>query len=341
MTVLARWLLPLGIALLVAASGPVGADLYQARLGDADLTASIEDGLLRLESGGFVEAEMRVPSGTKIHSLGAVDGGWIAAGSHSTASGIRLFLRGRVDGLSVTLPAPPGSGRLRLHPNLLVADGELAGLLWLEGPDRRSLRVRAARWNGSGWSSGQTLADAASGSQLALQAEVLSDGTWLAVWSRYDGNDDEIFWTRHNSTGWSPPRRIYKNNTTPDITPALLPLEDGAVVAWSRYDGNDYRIVTARYRAGSWNAPQMIGARGSVFPRLLERDGRPYLFYRATVPAEWTLLELSTSAAIKRRAVLPVERRDWPEVVLEGGSEARLRWPGEDGSPELRTLEWR
>ncbi|HEX5760898.1 MAG TPA: hypothetical protein VF121_17045, partial [Thermoanaerobaculia bacterium] len=148
-----------------------------------------------------------------------------------------------------------------------MADGELAGLAWLEGADGRSLAVRFARWDGERWARPRTVAAPGPGSQTALAAARLADASWLLAWSRFDGADDEVVWSRSagpEGESWSAPRRIAQDNAVPDVTPALTAVAGGgAVAAWSRYDGEDYRVVTARFDGRGWSAPRAVGPAGS------------------------------------------------------------------------------
>src|SRR5690606_27472122 len=105
------------------------------------------------------------------------------------------------------------------------------------------------------------------GSQLALSGAVLRDGSTMLVWSRFDGEDDEIFWSRHDGRRWSAPARLAHDNRVPDVTPVVAPLGDGAVVAWSRFGQGTYHLTTAHWsRAAGWSAGERTGPRGSVHP---------------------------------------------------------------------------
>jgi hypothetical protein len=267
------------------------------------------------------------------HAFSAViplDGGWLAAGTQNVASGTELLLA-RDDGETVTfLPVPSArSGRLRANPvPLVVAGGELAALAWLEGNDLRSLGVRFARWDGERWSTPHAVAAPGPGSQIALTAMTLSDGSWLLAWSRFDGNDDEIVWTRSRgpeADSWTAPRRIAADNAVPDITPALVATHDGALAVWSRYDGENYRLVTARFDGRTWSTPRTVGPVGSVDPSWTATAGNALLLARTAVPRGWIALEVDATGRAQRRAAVEAAGAERPTVDLSPAG-ATFRW---------------
>lgn len=268
-TLLLSCLLTLGSAIASLADG----DPLQARMGGAlalgeslavqeqELRAS--DGVsrrpvgltARLELPGDAWRDLQLPVTSHLSDLVAVEQGWLLAATSEAADGRRhLLLLGaperQADSVELRLPVP-GDQRaaLRWQPVVLTeADGSLAGLAWLEGDGLRSLAVRVAEFEGStpwsdgaAWSAPRDVAPAGAGSQLALAGAVLTDGSWLLVWSGFDGEDDEILFAHRSPDGaWSGPRVLRLpgegDNQVPDITPAVTALADGgAIVAWSRF----------------------------------------------------------------------------------------------------------
>ena len=323
------------ISVLLSLAGWAGAEASRPLLLPA------EDGArLQLASGERIA--LPVPHGAEVTTALDIEEGWIAAGVRPDPSGrSEIFLLTGDESAVTELPPPPGrESALRHQPLPLIEGGHLAGLLWLEGGDRMSFGVRFAAWDGDGWSAPQTVAAPGPGSQLALTATRLADGTWLAAWSAFDGTDDEIVWSRRGRNGvWSPARRAAAGNQVPDITPALTATRGGALLAWSRFEDGEYRVVVSRFRNGAWTKPEPAGPAGSLFPSFEPApEGRTWMLYRNAVPGGWTVAELDGQGRPVRRAAVEIQTAaaDRP-VVQAAGNGLALAWPGRG---ESRAARW-
>ena len=319
------------VSALLSLAGRAGAEASRPLLlPDQDGTR------LQLPSGERIS--LPIPRGAEMRTALSLDEGWIAAGVRPDASGpgtsgrTEILLLTGDESAATELPPPPGrTSEIRHQPLPLIADGHLAGLLWLEGDSRSSFGVRFAEWNGTGWREPQTVAAPGPGSQLALTAARLADGTWLAAWSAFDGTDDEIVWSRRGRDGaWSPARRAAAGNQVPDITPALTATRDGALLAWSRFDGEEYRVVVARFRNGAWTKPEFAAPAGSLFPGFEPApQGQVWLLYRTAVPRGWSVAELDRTGRPVRRAAVAVQSTAAERPVVQStASGLALSWPG-------------
>lgn len=236
-------------------------------------------------------------------------------------------------------------------PTPVMERGALTGLVWIEGFAPNQTRVLAADWTGAGWSQPIAVSKFGPGTQIALDVTRLGDGSLLAVWAAYDGEDDEIVWSRKDALGdgsWSEPRPITANSV-PDVTPTLHATQDGAVVAWSGYDGNDYRIQMSHLTDGTWSAPSLLEGKGAVWPVFQEMDnGQAALTWRQAVPRTWM------AAAVDGDKLLWTAPADQPSAQVAGRPLAtakdgavRLLWPvgtGNDldkatGQPSIALIE--
>lgn len=266
---------------------------------------------------------------------------WVAAGVRGSSS--LLLVRGE-GSAAERLAVPAAGGKLAASPVPLTADGELIGLAWLAGNDPQGLSVRFARWEGGtpfgSWGEAEVVAPPAPGSQVALAGAVLRDGSAILVWSAFDGQDDEILWSRREAGRWSAPARVAAGNRVPDITPVVAALGDGAVIAWSRFHRGEYQLVTARWTGAEkapWTAPEAAAGPGSVHPELRTEGDDALLLYRDARRRGWTVLRLDATGRVAARALLdlpsPAER---PALLGSDAEGARVAVPGKG----VRTLRW-
>ncbi len=283
------FLLTLLAALLLAslAADIPGAPALKVPGPHGDLVLVESGGSYYLEGvdGGRLELPLAAPVG--VTSLVTAGDDWFAAGVDPQAAEPLVLLRG-VERRVAALSPPARQAAVVRSPRLLVRDDALGALVWLEGEDHRRLEVRGARrLAGGGWADPVTLAPRGPGSQLALTAVTLDDGSWLLAWSSYDGEDNEILWTRWHGIEASPPQRLAADNQVPDITPHLMATRSGALAVWSRYDGNDYRVMVAAFDTRRWSPPAMVGPRGSLYPTLTGHATAPLVIFKQAVPAAW------------------------------------------------------
>ncbi|MDA8019081.1 MAG: hypothetical protein MPN21_16695 [Thermoanaerobaculia bacterium] len=212
-------------------------------------------------------------------------------------------------------------------PTPLIEDGVLSGLVWIEGFAPNKTRVLAAQRSGAGWSQPVAVSEFGPGTQIALDVARLSDGSLLAVWAAYDGEDDEIVWSRYDGT-WTRPRALTANDV-PDVTPTLHATKRGAIVAWSGYDGNDYRIQLADFTSAdtaTWSEPRLLQGRGAVSPQFQRTaNDAAVLTWRQAVPRTWM------AATLRGGELLWAAPAAAPTTQLEGQPLASIR----DGAVQL------
>ncbi len=316
------------IGLLLA--GPAAAaPALEAVGGSAALVGSGRTARLEMADGSRLPLEL--PPGAVASSLHPLDGGWLVAGSHRVGGAPpRAFFLVQGAGGARRLPAPaPGDpGDRQIHPLPFVDHGRLAGAVWLEGGDETRLGVRAAAWNGRRFGAPVWVRPPSSGSQLALTGAVLDDGSWLLAWAAFDGADDEVLWSRRVGSAWQPPARVDRDDSWPDITPALTAVPGGALLAWSGYDGSSYRAVVARFANQTWHRPRTVGAAGSLYPAFRGGAAPPHLVYLDAAGGAWEVVEIDADGTARRRATAPAMAGDETPLVESGPDEVVLRWPG-------------
>ncbi len=261
---------------------------------------------------------------------------WALAGVVGSRSGPRLRLYGGRGPQASVLEPPerPRGSMLIASVRWLAAGGPepLRGLAWLEGARPRAQEVWLSTYSDNQFEPAVRLVGAGPGSQTALDAAVLADGSWLLVWSAFDGNDDELVWRLRQVDGSWTGGRISPDNQVPDITPRLLVTAEGAAVAWSRYDGRVYRVRTARFEQEEWHGESWTAPPDSLYPEWVG-EGDMLLYLRGATRA-WTVVgptpsvqfEAATETApvIDRDPASGLLRAHWPEA---GG------WRSVSGTP--------
>ncbi len=342
-------LVPLILALLAP---PSLAQLRKARSPAGDLLLVHAGDGWAVESAAGERTVLPLPADARVNDFRAAGDGWLTAAVVDGEGGqVVIISRGGVppeERFAVRNRAAPAREHLLREPLLLTRDAgrpdpELAAVVWLGGEADDRLAVRVARTRDGEWQRPQTISPPGRGTQIALTAAVLADGSWLVAWAAFDGSDDEILWScSPDGTAWSTPRRLAADNRVPDVTPHLHATADGVLAAWSRYDGNDYRVQVARFDGTAWSQPATVGVPGSLDPRFDDGE-RPVLVYRRAVPRGWAVVELDggevapearPEISVIRQADIAGDRRPVvSEVTAEG---VVLRWPGGQRS----TLAW-
>ena len=322
------------LALLLAGPALAAAPALQSigAAGSVTLRAGAEGTRVQTPAGRAVA--LSLPRGAELTALAGPGDGWVAAGTTAERGGRGnlLVFTGDAD-RARRLPAPPGAAsKLRTQPAVVMGERGLAGLAWLEGDTRGSLAVHAAAWDGAAWSPVEVVAPPGPGSQLALAATVLADGSWLLAWAGYDGKDDEIVWSLRQDGRWSAPKRLAADNAVPDITPALVATDRGALAAWSRYDGSDYRLVTAAFDGRAWGAVETVGPAGSLYPTFVAAPAggavASYLLYRTALPGGWQAVEVERDGGRGRVAAVAAEGSERPVVLPAEGHGVRFLFAG-------------
>ncbi len=323
------------VSLILATLAPPGltAQPWKARSPAGDLYLLRSADGYRVESDAGERTALPLPADARVNDFRAAGDGWLTAAVVDGEGGPAIVVSRGVRpsgvrrpgiGSSVESLAVPARGDLLREPLLLVRRAELAAVVWLEGEADDRLAVRAARFEGGEWRSPETISPPGRGTQIALTAAALADGSWLVAWAAFDGDDDEILWSRStDGAAWSPPRRVAADNRVPDVTPHLRATAGGALVAWSRYDGNDYRVAVARFDGSGWSEPATVGVRGSVDPAFDDAE-RPLLVYRRAVPRGWVVAELGGEggAPEARPPIVAPEARPAVRVLRQAAVDA-------------------
>lgn len=289
--------------------------------------------------------KMQLPVGrSAVVSPPRVDGEqwWVTAAERLPEAQQISLIAGRGEQVSRQIVVRDAADKVLFGPKPVVDAAGVQGVLWLEGTEIRQSAVRYARCRDDRCTAAKTLSPPGTGTQTALSVTVLADDSWLAVWTAYDGEDDEVLWSRfrpdatQEGGAWSTPLPIATGNRVPDITPQVLATPGGALVAWSRFDGRDYRVMVSRFdglrladegrpATTTWSEPLQVGGRGTVYPEFLP-TATPTLAYRQAVPGGWTLVRLDPLGHPIARAHWTTDEKQAPVVTALDEEAVSLQW---------------
>ncbi len=308
----------------------------QAKVMERGWTFQVQGRRARVIAPDGARRSFRVRSDERWLAFSELPQGWLATGIRPDRRGQALALVADLGrGPRRLTPPADRAGSLRTRPVALAGEKGLGGIAWLEGDSFGQLSVRVAELNGLGFQKSETVAVPHRGSQSGLAGRILDDGSWLLVWSRHDGRDDEIVWSRRFPDGaWSAPRRVAKNNSVPDVMPDLLPVAGGALAAWSRLEG-EYQVVLSRFENGAWSPPRRVGGRGGLFPTFRRVASGDYLLVRNAYPGGWTAFDLRPDGRPTRFASVVEESREAPVLNETGRSGPAFVWPHRQGEVAL------
>lgn len=340
--------LSMAVALAVAlapAAAQTAPDAFALRLGSERATLSQNGAGLWLARGGDQAASVALPAGFasagfELDDAASTVDHWLAAGVDRSGARPRLAVFRGAGSRLTAIAAPETTGSELMTPRLVAGDAGLRYLIWLEGDRFDALAVHAARFSGGRLQAAEVVAPPGPGTQIALTAALLADDSVLIAWAGYDGEDDEIWWSRSTRNGWSAPARAHDDDRVPDITPSLVATDAGALLAWSAYDGNDYRVMTARFAGGAFDPPRTIGEKGSVFPTFAAHTSLPLVLYKTALPRTWTVQALDASGRPHAKAQMALDPAaamgNARPMVEQAGGTVTLRWPGAGAPPSAK-----
>lgn len=317
-------------------------DVYQASAGERSVVLIAEAGATWIQEGTSLRA-VQLPADSWLNRIKLTESGWVAGGTRAFDDGQDLLLMINEAGATrvATLPGARTSP-IRQGVVPLVEKGTLVGIAWLEGDDLEQVAVYAAQWTGDSWGTPELVSPPTPGGQVALSGEVLANGSWILVWSRFDGEDTETVWSRRSGPDeWRPFEAVHEPNSVPDLTPAVIAIDDRALVAWSWYDGDTLRQRLSRLEGNEWIDTGFRGPAASIYPSFLEGPLGPRLLFQTIVPRGWTVVQLSRNGRPGLSASVGEASHTRP-ALFDDEDELRFTWPApasEISTPERR-VSW-
>jgi hypothetical protein len=322
-----------------------GSEPLQRGVGPRSITATVSNETTVVTLGDGAAVALATDPSFAPHDLAGNAGDWLVAGNRRGLDGReRLALVAGRGARQTELRVPGGqTGAVRAMPVILEGERLLSGeagggIAWLEGSHPRRFAVWAAPWEGEEFGAPELVAPAGPGTQTALSGVALADGSWLLVWAGFDGEDDEILWSRRTGDGWSEPRRVAADDATPDITPSLAATGGGAALVWSSFEGGSYRLSLATFREGAWSEPATLESASGLYPEFVRGVATPTLTYLEASPQRrWVVAEIDPAERRElTRAAVASSADERPLVVDLDRAGVRLRFADPAGARSAR-----
>ncbi len=197
---------------------------------------------------------------------------WIAWIHHSEGA-FRVCVRDAGTGRT-WIVSPPSL--LSVSGARIIASGfEGPWVFWI-GRELGRDEIFFSRFDGAAWSPAGRLNRTNSVPHLCLDAAADPAGRPWLVWSAYDDEDYEIFWSRWNGSAWSPEEKLTDNRDADEFPSLAFIRGVGPAVIWTR-SGRKGAVLARLMEAGVWG-PEVEVASGAgrviADPKAVVRDGR-------------------------------------------------------------------
>lgn len=189
-----------------------------------------------------------------------------------TAQTQRLVIRNLANGRHWALEAPRSTPLFT--PRLLLDDAGQAWLFWV-GRDKGLDEVFYSRLDTATdtWSKAISLTHDPSVPHFHPDAALNTEGRPAVVWSGFDGEDYEVFFTTWRSGKWTPPAPITDNRYFSDAQPSLSFYLGIPMVAWTHSQPDGAMILYTFRENDVWEKPVRLSSRfqPSRSPRLFSQ----------------------------------------------------------------------
>lgn len=221
----------------------------------------------------------------------------------------------------------PDNAEVDTSPSVVVDGRGRPFTVWVREESSGPV-VYGAIFDGGKWSNEEKVGGLAGLRFSQPAAAILDDGSVVVIACAHRDGEDDIYWTRQTSSGWTDWKRLSSADDSPDFDPALLAYRGKLWVVWTGFDGAAYQLYYRVWDGNVWTSEDAVfpgESSAGELPALSVQRGRAYLsFYRdgKTFSTEWT--ETGWSAAV------PVSLPDEPALVPvwknHGAMRASLGW---------------
>lgn len=144
-----------------------------------------------------------------------------------------------------------------VKPAIITDKNGTTWIVWTSIDSReQTSQLMFSRLDDETWSVPETIETGLSTNTAASLASDQDDVVWL-VWAGYDGQDDDIYFSRWRENQWDAPEIVNEDNANPDLLPVVGVEKGGNIwVIWTGFDGESYRSYKSRWNGDVWDAPE-------------------------------------------------------------------------------------
>jgi len=144
-----------------------------------------------------------------------------------------------------------------LSPQIIIDNTERVWLFWV-GQLKNRDEILCTFFDGEKWAEPTSLNQFSDVPHITPSVSLDSNGFPHVVWSAFDGDDYELYYTHWDGYKWMKEKKITDNKNTADTCPSISLLFDTfPIVAWSRY-ANEKREVSISIKTGTGWSPEVF-----------------------------------------------------------------------------------
>ena len=140
-----------------------------------------------------------------------------------------------------------------VYPAISTGPNSITWVVWTVLQGKNSDLFFTTSLEKGGWAEPAQIITNLSSNSAAMITVDRENTPWV-VWSGFDGQDDEIFFTRWNGASWDIPLMVNDDNFTPDIIPSMALNDEGfPVIRWLGFAENGYVLLAKEWNGYGWD----------------------------------------------------------------------------------------
>jgi lysophospholipase L1-like esterase len=210
-----------------------------------------------------------------------------------------------------------------LSPQIIIDNTQRVWLFWV-GQQKNHDEILYAFFDGEQWTGSASLNQFSDVPHITPSVSLDSNGFPHVVWSAFDGDDYELYYTSWDGYKWIKEKKITDNKNTADTCPSIT-LLFGAfpAVAWSRY-ADQIREVSVSIKTGTdWSSEILVFGEKSISkpPKIISWGEKIAVLWQEqseikTALTDFYRLEEFLSSRQRRRSSLHAQASGFSKVSL-------------------------